>query len=38
MNEGLTADEKKDFLHSQNGIGTRLGIKVYQIESISAAR
>jgi hypothetical protein len=35
MNEGLTADEKKDRRNSRNGISTKLGIEMYQIEPIS---
>jgi hypothetical protein len=36
MNEGLKADEKKDCRNSQNGIGTRLGMEVYQSEPTAA--
>ena len=38
MNEGLKADEKKDLSQFQNGIGTRLGMEMYQNESNTLAQ
>jgi hypothetical protein len=38
MTEGLKADEKKDLSQFQNGMGARLGMEMYQSESIRIAQ